>query len=377
MAEKRDYYDVLGISRSANETAVKKAYRKLAMKYHPDVNDSEDAEDKLKEINEAYSVLSDPAKRQSYDRFGFAGVDSSYSQSFGNDFGFSQTGFSDIDDLFGSFFSGSSQFSGSYQNDTRPRQGADRFMKTRIDFMDAIKGKTETISIDVDEDCAKCGGSGARSKDDIETCSKCHGSGTVYQTRQSLFGTVRQAETCDRCHGTGKIIKEKCDACHGRGYQHKRVNLDVKIPAGIKTGQQIRIPKKGELGINGGPNGDLYMEIIVNPHPVFKREGSDIYVTVPVDVADAVIGAQIEVPTVYGKVKLTIPEGTQPNQKFRLRGKGVKTKGHTGDEYVTVKVEIPKKVSKRERELYEEIKHPEKKGPLKTKKEPSGKKRSG
>lgn len=370
---KRDYYEVLGVDKSADAATIKKAYRKLAMKYHPDVNKEPGAEDKFKEINEAYEVLSDEEKRKLYDQYGFAGVDPNFaagqgfqgfngaggfdfSDLFGQGGGFSSggSGFGGFDDIFGSFFGGQGGGRQSYRN-TRPVQGEDRYMQMRIDFMEAVHGKTETITIDVDQPCPHCNGSGAEHPEDVEVCTKCHGSGTVYERVQTPFGTMQQQVQCDQCHGKGETIKETCSVCNGKGYEHKKIKLDVKIPEGIRSGQQIRIPGKGELGINGGPNGDLYIEVLVNPSSTFRREGDDIYITAPVSAIDATIGATIEVPTVHGNVDLKIPEGTQPNQKFRLKGKGVKSRSGTGDEYVEIKVEIPKKVSKKERELYEQL----------------------
>jgi molecular chaperone DnaJ len=341
MAEKRDYYDVLGVPKTASASEIKKAYRKLAMKYHPDVNKEEGAEDKFKEINEAYEVLSDEDKKKKYDQFGFAGVDPNYGAGAGQGFsgfdGFDFAGgssFGGFEDIFSSMFGGGSggfSYSNSRKS-TRPRQGADRYMQMRIDFMDSIKGKTETISLDVDEQCKHCHGTGADSPEDVEVCTKCHGTGTVIEQVQTPFGTMQQQVVCDHCNGKGETVKVNCHVCNGKGHEHRKVKLDIKIPEGIKTGQQIRIPGKGELGENGGPNGDLYIEIMVNPHPTFRRENNDIYVTVPISAVDATIGATIEVPTVHGHVDLKIPEGTQPNQKFRLKGKGAKSKSGVGDE---------------------------------------------
>lgn len=365
MAEqKRDYYEVLGVDKTSSQEQIKKAYRKLAMKYHPDVNKEPGAEDRFKEINEAYEVLGDEAKRKNYDRFGFAGVDSSYGQGGSGFGGFSGSygSFDDLGDIFGSFFGGSgfggfSGFGGQQRarQANQPRQGADHYMEMRIDFMDAVFGKTETISLEVDEVCKHCHGTGAESKKDIEVCDKCHGTGTIMQQINTPFGAIQQQVVCDKCHGKGEQIKVKCHECHGKGYEHKKVKLDIKIPEGIQTGQQIRIPGKGGLGENGGPNGDLYIEIIVNPDPIFTREGNDIHITVPISAIDATIGTTLEVPTVHGKVDLRIPEGTQPGQRFRLKGKGVKSNRGQGDEFVEVKVQIPKRVSKKERELYEQI----------------------
>lgn len=354
MAEKRDYYEVLGVSKSATPDEIKKAYRKLAMKYHPDRNHEPGAEDKFKEINEAYEVLSDEKKRATYDQFGHAGMDGAFGQGGGFSGGF--TDFGDLGDIFGSFFGGGFGGGGSRRSSNQPRQGQDRYMQMHIDFMDSIFGKTETISLDVDETCKHCNGSGAESPSDVQTCPTCHGSGYVMSQQRTPFGVIQQQSVCPDCHGTGKKVTRACSHCHGKGYEHRRVKLDIKIPAGIQSGQQIRIPGKGERGTNGGPNGDLYIEIMVTPHPTFKREDNNIFIKVPISSIDATIGCTIQVPTVYGDVELKIPEGTQPNTKFRLKGKGVKARSGQGDEFVEVQVEIPRKVSRRERELYEELK---------------------
>ena len=352
MAEKRDYYEVLGVSKSATQDEIKKAYRKLAMKYHPDRNKEPGAEEKIKEINEAYEVLSDEQKRKTYDQFGFAGMDGAFGQG-----GFSGQGFSDFggfEDIFSSFFGGSG-FGSSRRASNAPRPGQDRYIQIRVDFMDAIMGKTETIPLEVDEQCDHCKGTGAESPSDITTCSRCNGNGYIVTSQQSLFGMVQQQSVCPDCRGTGKRVTRKCRKCGGMGYEHKRIKVDVKIPAGIQSGQQLRIRGKGERGTNGGPNGDLYVEIIVKSHATFKREGNNINITVPISSLDATLGCKIDVPTVYGDCELTIPEGTQPNTRFVLRGKGVKTRNGQGDQYVEVTIEIPKKLSRKEKELYEQL----------------------
>ena len=364
MADKRDYYEVLGIDKSADATTIKRAYRKLAKKYHPDVNKAPDAEEKFKEVQEAYDVLSDANKKAAYDRYGHAAFDQNGGGAggFGGGFG-GFSGFDDVDlgDIFGSFFGGGQR----RQRPTGPRQGEDRFMQLEIDFMDAIKGKKTEIRINFDEPCKTCHGSGAASPQDVETCSRCGGSGTVRMQQRSPFGTVVREAACPDCNGTGKKITRTCHQCNGRGYEHRRVKLDVKIPQGIQSGQQIRIAGKGERGVNGGPNGDLYIEITVKPHSTFTRQGDDIYISVPVSAIDATIGTTIQVPTVYGDVELKIPEGTQPNTKFRLKGKGVKNRrGYQGDEYVEVQVEIPKRVSKKDRELYEKLRNSQSDSPF-------------
>ena len=352
MADKRDYYEVLGVDKSASQDDIKKAYRKLAMKYHPDRNKEEGAEEKFKEINEAYEILSDETKRQQYDQFGFAGVDGQGFSGFGGsgDFG----GFEDI---FSSFFGGGGFGGfGGQRASSSPRQGQDRYMQMRIDFMDAVFGKTETISLDVDEQCPHCKGTGAESPSDVSTCTRCNGSGYVVTQQQSVFGTIQQQSVCPECRGTGKKVTRKCHKCNGSGYEHKHVKLDVKIPAGIQSGQQIRLAGKGERGSNGGPNGDLYIEIIVKPHSTFNREGDNIYIRIPISALDATLGCTVSVPTVYGDVDLKIPAGTQPNTKFRLKGKGVKGRMGQGDQFVEVNIEVPKKLSKKERDLYEQLK---------------------
>ncbi len=362
MADKRDYYEVLGVPKTATADEIKRAYRKLAKQYHPDVNKEPGAEEKFKEVNEANEVLSDPDKRAKYDQFGFAGVDPNFGAGGGgySDFG----GFDDLNDIFGSFFGGSSFGGRSSRSSTAPRKGQDRFMQLRVSFMDAIYGKSTEITINVDEECPDCHGTGAHSKDDITVCSKCGGKGIVQQATRTMFGTMMNTTTCPECHGTGKFIKRKCNTCHGEGYVHKTVKIDVKIPAGIQSGQQLKVSGKGERGYNGGPNGDLYLEIIVSPHEFYQRDGKDLHLTIPLSVADAALGCKKDVPTPYGDVELTIPEGTQFGQKLRIRGKGVPDirGGAQGDEYVHVDIKMPNKLSKEEKDLYEKLRDIESKG---------------
>ncbi|MBQ1300174.1 MAG: molecular chaperone DnaJ [Erysipelotrichaceae bacterium] len=361
MADKRDYYEVLGLERSASDNDIKKAYRTLAKKYHPDLNKAPDAADKFKEIQEAYEVLSDAQKRAAYDQYGFAGVDPQQGfQGFNGFSGFD--GFGNINDIFDSFFGGGGGFSRS-QRTTGPRKGSDRIMTLRIDFMDAINGVTKNINLDMEEQCSECLGSGARSKDDIKVCPTCHGSGRVLRQQQTMFGMMQSESACPDCKGTGKKIEKACTRCKGKGYLKKKIQVEVNIPAGIQTGQQLRIQGKGERGIDGGPNGDLYIEVIVNEDSHFIRDGKDILITIPISAIDATLGCKVDVPTVYGDVELTIPAGTQPNQKFRLRGKGVKDTrgGMPGDQYVEVDIVIPSSVSREEKEHYEKLKSLEKK----------------
>lgn len=361
MADKRDYYEVLGLDRSASDNDIKKAYRTLAKKYHPDLNKAPDAADKFKEIQEAYEVLSDAQKRAAYDQYGFAGVDPQQGfQGFNGFSGFD--GFGNINDIFDSFFGGGGGFSRS-QRTTGPRKGSDRIMTLRIDFMDAINGVTKNINLDMEEQCSECLGTGARSKDDIKVCPTCHGSGRVLRQQQTMFGMMQSESACPDCKGTGKKIEKACTRCKGKGYLKKKIQVEVNIPAGIQTGQQLRIQGKGERGIDGGPNGDLYIEVIVNEDSHFIRDGKDILITIPISAIDATLGCKVDVPTVYGDVELTIPAGTQPNQKFRLRGKGVKDTrgGMPGDQYVEVDIVIPSSVSREEKEHYEKLKSLEKK----------------
>ena len=362
MADKRDYYEVLGLSKGASEDDIKKAYRKLAKKYHPDINKAPDAEAKFKEINEAYEVLSDSQKKAAYDQFGFAGMDGANfnGQGFG---GFGGMNMDDLGDIFSSFMGGMGGgfsgfgFGGRGSRRTGPMKGDNRYMSMDIDFLDAIHGVDKTININVDKKCSHCDGTGAESKSDIETCPTCHGSGVSTRQARTPFGVIQQQGVCPDCNGTGKKIKKKCPHCNGTGYNNIKEQVEVNIPAGISSGQQVRIQGYGERGENGGPNGDLYIEIRVRPHKYFIREGNDIYIKVPITSVEATLGTKIDVPTAYGDVELTIPAGTQPNSKLRLKGYGVKElrSNSKGDQYVEVEVSIPKKLSKEEKELYEKL----------------------
>lgn len=358
MSNKRDYYEVLGLSKGASESDIKKAYRKLAKEYHPDVNKADDAEAKFKEINEAYEVLSDTQKKATYDQFGHAGMDGSGFGGFGSGF---SGGFDDFTDIFSSFFGGGSS---SRRQNNSPRKGQDRYMHMKISFMDAIFGKTETVKIGVDEVCTDCHGSGAHSSSDVITCPECNGTGQVTTQQRTAFGVFQTQSVCPTCKGTGKKITKVCAKCKGKGYEHKNVEVEVKIPAGIQTGQQLRVPGKGELGANGGPNGDLYIEIYVNSHEFFTRNGKNINVNIPLSSVDATLGCTVEVPTVYGDVELNVPAGTQNGTQFRIKGKGVKDLrgGEQGDQYVKVNIEIPKKLSKEEKELYKKLSDLQSKG---------------
>jgi molecular chaperone DnaJ len=357
--EKRDYYEVLGLDKNASDEDIKKAYRTLAKKYHPDLNKAPDAADRFKEVQEAYEVLSDPQKKAAYDQFGFAGTDPN-AQGFSGFSGFSSGDFGGFGDIFNDLFSdmGMGGYSRSSRTDGGPRKGTDRIMSMDLDFMEAVHGTTKTLELNVEEQCPDCLGSGARSKSDIQVCPTCHGSGRVMTQQRTMFGVMQSERACPDCGGTGRKILHACPKCKGRGYLKKKVEVEVKIPAGINTGQQLRIPGRGDRGVNGGPNGDLYIEVVVGRHKNFVRDGLNILIEIPVSAVDATLGTTVSVPTVYGEVDLTIPAGTQPNQRFRLRGQGVKEErtGSVGDQYVDVKVVVPSSTTKEEKEYYQKLK---------------------
>lgn len=341
---KRDYYEVLGVDRNATTEEIKKAYRKLARKYHPDVNKDPDAEEKFKEVKEAYETLSDPDKRAQYDRFGHADPNQGFGGGAGADFG----GFSDIFDMF---------FGGGRRNPNAPRQGDDLQYSMTITFEEAAFGTEKEIYIPKEETCSTCGGSGAKPGTHPETCSHCGGSGQISVEQTTLFGRIVNRRVCHYCQGTGKIIKEKCRTCRGTGKVKKQKKIHVKVPAGIDDGQQIRLAGQGEPGINGGPPGDLYVVFTVQPHEFFERHGDDIYCEVPLTFAQAALGDEIEVPTLYGNVKLKIPAGTQTGTRFRLREKGIKNvRGYgQGDQHVKVRVVTPRNLTERQKQLLREF----------------------
>ena len=362
MAEKRDYYEVLGVAKGATDDEIKRAYRKLAKKYHPDLNKEPGAAEKFKEINEANEVLSDPQKRAKYDQFGFAGVDPNAAASggFGDMGGFASGDFGDLGDIFNSFFGGSmgGGFGGRQtRRDNGPRRGQDKYMWMNVSFIDACFGKTESINLSVDEQCGHCHGTGADSPSDVETCPTCHGSGQVITQQRTAFGIFQQQGVCPTCGGTGKKVKKACHVCGGQGYIHKRVSVDVKIPAGIATGQQLRVAGKGERGMNGGLNGDLFIEINVLSHDKFERVGKDIELEIPVSAVDATLGCSVDIPTIHGDVTMKIPAGTQDGARLRLKGKGVVDirGGKQGDQICTVRVKVDENLTKQEKELYKQL----------------------
>lgn len=351
MATKEDYYDVLGVGKDASDDEIKKAYRKLSKKYHPDINKASDAEQKFKDITEAYEVLSDSQKRAAYDNYGHAGVDGSYGQQggFGGG-GQGFDGFGDFSDIFSQMFGGG----GARQqvDPTAPRQGQDLDYTLNLKFEEAIFGKKTNITYTRSETCHTCNGNGAEPGTKVETCPKCHGAGYMTVERQSMIGVVRQQVTCDQCNGRGVIIPTPCHTCQGKGVNDEQHSVEVTVPAGIDNGQQIRLSGQGEAGANGGPYGDLYLVFRVAPSKEFLREGSTIYSNQNISFAQASLGDEIHVNTVHGKVELRIPAGTQPGTKFKLRGKGVPSlRGNsTGDQEVTVNVVIPNKLNKEQKD---------------------------
>ncbi len=343
MAEqKRDYYEVLGVDRNADEATIKKAYRVLAKKYHPDANPGDkEAEKKFKEASEAYAVLSDAEKRKQYDQFGHAAFDGSAGGGAGG-FDFSGMDMGDIfGDIFGDFFGGGSR---SRRANNGPMKGANIRTSIRITFEEAVFGCEKEIELVLKDECKTCHGSGAKPGTSKETCPKCGGKGKVVYSQQSLFGMVQNVQSCPDCNGTGQIIKEKCPDCRGTGYIASKKKIQVSIPAGIDDGQSVRIREKGEPGVNGGPRGDLLVEVVVYRHPIFQRQDMNIYSTAPISFAQAALGGEVRINTVDGDVLYEVKPGTQTDTKIRLKGKGVpslRNKAVRGDQYVTLVVQVP------------------------------------
>jgi len=355
MAEKRDCYEILGIDKSASNEEIKKAYRRKAKEYHPDANPGDkSAEEKFKEANEAYSILSDPDKKARYDQYGYAGVDpSAGGGGFGGGFsgGFDM---GDIFDMFGGIFGGGSS---SRRNPNAPMRGEDVGVRITIDFNDAVFGCKRDISFSRIENCHECGGSGAAKGTSASTCRKCGGRGTINVQRRTPFGMMQSTTACDECGGSGRIIQTPCRECRGSGTVRKSKTLEVNIPAGIDNGQRISLNGQGDCGINGGPNGDLLIQVSIRRHDLFVREGYNVRYELPISYADAVLGAKITIPTPDGQGELSIPEGTQSGTTFSVRGKGmpkINSKSR-GDLFVTVTVETPKGLSKKQKELLKEF----------------------
>ncbi|HIX98590.1 MAG TPA: molecular chaperone DnaJ [Candidatus Dorea intestinigallinarum] len=349
MAEsKRDYYEVLGVSRDADEATLKKAYRKVAKKYHPDVNPGDkEAEKKFKEASEAYAVLSDPEKRRQYDQFGHAAFEGGAGGAGGfGGFDFSGADFSDIfGDIFGDLFGGGRRGGRGSQG---PMKGMNIRKGVRITFEEAVFGCEKEIEVVLKDPCPKCNGTGAKPGTSPQTCPKCGGKGQVVYTQQSFFGTVQNVQTCPDCHGSGQIIKDKCPDCGGTGYVSSKKKIAVSIPAGIDNGQSVRIREKGEPGVNGGPRGDLLVEVAVSRHPIFMRQDMNIFSTVPISFAQAALGGDIRIKTVDGDVMYNVKPGTKTDTKVRLRGKGVPSVRNSqvrGDHYVTLVIQTPEHLS--------------------------------
>ena len=354
MADKRDYYEVLGVSKGASDDELKKAFRKEAKKYHPDLHPGDkEAEAKFKEINEAYEVLSNPEKRQRYDQFGHAGVDSNY----GAGGGYGGSGFGDFGDIFSDIFGGGFGFGGSGGRRNGPRRGNDVRQVVTISFEEAAFGCKKKINITKQEDCPTCKGTGAKPGTSAETCSHCRGTGQIQTQQRTILGYMTNVTTCPHCQGSGKIIKDPCRDCRGTGKVRKTRTVEIDIPAGIDDGQTMQLSGQGEAGERGGPSGDLLITVRVRPHQMFERSGNDVYLNMPVTFVQAALGATLTVPTLDGVVEYDIPEGTQSGTRFRLRGKGIPfIRGkNRGDQYVTVEVEVPKNLSQRQKEILREF----------------------
>lgn len=349
---KRDYYEVLGIDRNASETEIKRAFRQLAKKYHPDLNpDNKEAEQKFKEINEAYEVLSDSDKKARYDRFGHAGVDQN--GGFGQGFGGFTGGFGDIfEDIFDMFGGG---FSSTRKN--APRKGSDIKYRLDIDFEEAAFGAEKEIEFSRTENCSKCNGTGAEPGTNKTKCSKCSGTGEIKYAQNTPFGKIVRVGTCDICHGSGEIIDKPCTTCSGSGKKRKTRKINIKIPAGVDTGSVIPLRGEGESGEKGGPSGDLYIYINVKPHEIFTREGNDIFCEVPISFVQASLGAEIDIPSLEDEIKHVIPEGTQTGTVFKFKNKGIpNVRGYgRGDQYVKVVVKVPTKLTENQRELLKQF----------------------
>ena len=362
MADKRDYYEVLGVDKNASTDEIKSAFRKKAKQFHPDLNkDDPSAADKFKEAQEAYEVLSDESKRKMYDQYGHAGVNNSYASGNGAGFGgFDASGF-DFGDIFDSFFGGGTSGFGGFSNfssstsGTRKTRGSDVLMRMKLDFDEAIFGTEKKFNLDVVEECDECHGKGGFNP---ETCETCHGTGTVTSQRQTILGSFLSKGPCPDCDGKGKIYKQKCSECNGKGRIKKNKKITINIPAGVQTGVRRRISDKGNPSNNGGENGDLYLEYVVEEHDYYTRDNDDIYLEVPLTLTEAILGCKKTIPTLYGNVKLTVDAGTSSGEKQKIKGKGVNNeyRRHKGDMYVIFKVDTPNKLTREQKSLIEKLK---------------------
>ena len=365
---KRDYYEVLGVNKSATEAEIKSAFRKLAKKYHPDLNKEADAAEKFKEVQEAYDVLSDENKRKTYDQFGHAAFEQGAGGgnpygSYGGFSGFDTSGFGfddiDLGDILNAAFGGG--FGGRRRNSNKPQKGEDVLYRMKISFKDAVFGAKKDITLDLTDECETCDGKGGFN---VKTCSKCHGSGKITREQSSLFGSFMTQTTCDECNGTGKTYERKCTDCKGNGFVKARKTITVTVPAGVDTGTQIRIKGKGEAGVNGGPNGDIFVEFVVSEDEMFERVGNDIYLNLPITITDAALGTEKDVPILDGNISLTIPAGSQNGDKLRIKGKGVPyiNSSKQGDLYIVLNVVIPTKLDRKQKKLFEELRDTELEG---------------
>lgn len=350
---KRDYYEVLGVSKTATDAEIKSAFRKLAKKYHPDVSKEENAAEKFKEAQEAYAVLSDPEKRKKYDQFGHSAFQNNGGGAGGFQ-GFDGFDFGDMGDIFDDILGGFGFSSNSRRSANGPRKGNDVLYRMTISFDEAVHGCEKDIDLDTVDNCPNCHGEGGFNS---KTCPECRGSGTITSEQRTMFGSFLSKTTCPECHGTGNIFEKKCPDCNGKGKIRKNKTITVTVPAGIDSGNRLRLTGKGEAGENGGRNGDLYLEFTVKDHDFYKRNEDDIYIDLPLTITEAVLGCTKEVPTIYGNVELTIPSGTQSLDKLRLRGKGIENVNtkRKGDMYAVVKVIMPEKLTKEQKGLFESL----------------------
>ncbi len=358
----KSYYDVLGVDKNASQAEIKSAFRKLAKQYHPDVNKTPEAEAKFKEIGEAYATLGDEQKRKQYDQFGHEAYTSGAQGGFG---GFGNGGFSswttafdddlDLGSIFEDLFTGGFGFRSSRARGNRATRGEDLLVRVTVDFLDAVNGTTKEIKLTMDDKCEECNGAGGFNE---KTCSTCNGRGRVVKTQQTIFGTFQSETSCPDCGGSGKTFEKKCNKCRGTGHVSQNKTINITVPAGVDNGTRVRISGKGPSGRNGGENGDIYIEFQVKEHPLFKREGSDIYLEVPIDVATAMLGGEVEIPTIDGNLVVEIKAGTQTGEKQRIKGKGMpeQNSSRRGDMYIILKIVVPDKLDKTQKQLLEELK---------------------